>query len=184
MQVARKNLRLLVEGEALDGYSTLRRGARAADTDAGTFQLDPRFVPPLLDFRASDYLIAIARRLVEILIGALQRHRRDCGGRRTKALADFTAADIANFWLLYTINTAFPAVPAPVRNARRTSGRAVSRRCSSLAGRADHVFDDIHPRDLPLYDHDDLGACFTDLDEKLRHAARNRGADATSFRCR
>jgi len=26
----------------------------------------------------------------------------------------------------------------------------------------------IHPRDLPEYDHDNLGACFTDLDEKLR----------------
>jgi type VI secretion system protein ImpJ len=26
----------------------------------------------------------------------------------------------------------------------------------------------IHPRDLPQYDHDDLGGCFTVLDEKLR----------------
>src|SRR5205085_5225179 len=66
VQVARKNLRLLVEGEARDGYSTLQ-AARVKRTPAGTFQLDPRFVPPVLDFRASDYLTAIARRLVEIL---------------------------------------------------------------------------------------------------------------------
>jgi type VI secretion system protein ImpJ len=26
----------------------------------------------------------------------------------------------------------------------------------------------VHPRDLPEYDHDNLGGCFTDLDEKLR----------------
>jgi type VI secretion system protein ImpJ len=26
----------------------------------------------------------------------------------------------------------------------------------------------LQPRDLPLYDHDNLGACFSDLDEKLR----------------
>jgi type VI secretion system protein ImpJ len=26
----------------------------------------------------------------------------------------------------------------------------------------------VQPRDLPLYDHDNLGGCFTDLDEKLR----------------
>jgi type VI secretion system protein ImpJ len=27
----------------------------------------------------------------------------------------------------------------------------------------------VHPRDLPAYNHDDLGACFTELDEKLRY---------------
>ena len=26
----------------------------------------------------------------------------------------------------------------------------------------------LQPRDLPAYDHEDLGRCFTDLDEKLR----------------
>src|SRR5271166_3567259 len=66
VQVARKNLRLLVEGEALDGYSTLRV-ARVQRTETGIFQLDPRFVPPLLDFAANDLLVSIARRLVEIL---------------------------------------------------------------------------------------------------------------------
>ena len=62
VQIARKNLRLLAEGESRDGYSTLRV-ARVVRTAAGLFQLDPRFVPPLLDLNASDYLVAIARRL-------------------------------------------------------------------------------------------------------------------------
>src|SRR5580700_1079408 len=106
VQVARKNFRLLTEGEALDGYSTLRV-ARIIRTATGLFQLDPRFVPPLLDFNANDYLVAIARRLVEILSA---RSSSISGMRRQKnqTLADFTAADIASFWLLYTINTAFP----------------------------------------------------------------------------
>ena len=47
----------------------------------------------------------------------------------------------------------------------------------SLAGALTTFSTNIHPRDLPSYDHDDLGACFTELDEKLRYAARNRGAD-------
>ena len=38
----------------------------------------------------------------------------------------------------------------------------------SLAGALTTFSTDIHPRDLPLYDHDELGACFTDLDTKLR----------------
>ena len=53
VQIARKNLRLLAEGESLDGYSNLRV-ARVLRTPAGTFQADPRFVPPLLNFHASD----------------------------------------------------------------------------------------------------------------------------------
>ena len=136
VQIARKNLRLLAEGESLDGFSSLRV-ARVLRTAAGTFQADPRFVPPLLNFHASDYLAGIARQLVEILTarsGAIAGLRR----QKNQSLADFTAADIANFWLLYTVNSALPAVPPPVRNARRTSGGTVLRH--AVAGRfADHL---------------------------------------------
>ncbi|HWB83592.1 MAG TPA: type VI secretion system baseplate subunit TssK [Bryobacteraceae bacterium] len=165
VQIARKNLRLLAEGESLDGYSAMRV-ARVKRTEAAVFQLDPRFVPPLLDFNANDYLVAIARRLVEILSA---RSSAIAGMRRQKnqSLADFTAADIANFWLLYTINTAFPIF----RHLFETRGghpESLFAAMLSLAGALTTFAPTIHPRDLPLYDHDDLGVCFTDLDEKLR----------------
>lgn len=165
VQVARKNLRLLVEGEAREGFATLRV-ARVKRTQAGTFQLDPRFVPPVLDFRASDYLVAISRRLVEILSS---RSSSIAGLRRQKnqTLADFTSADIANFWLLYTINSALPNL----RHLYETRGghpEALFSAMLSLAGALTTFSTSIHPHDLPLYDHDDLGACFAILDEKLR----------------
>jgi type VI secretion system protein ImpJ len=165
VHVARKNLRLLAEGEALDGYSSLRVG-RVVRAEAGTFHLDPRFVPPLVDFNASGYLVAIARRLVEILTA---RSSGIAGMRRQKnqTLADFTAADIANFWLLYTVNTAFPVF----RHLFETRGghpEELFAAMLSLAGALTTFSTNIHPRDLPSYDHDDLGACFTELDEKLR----------------
>jgi type VI secretion system protein ImpJ len=165
VQIARKNLRLLAEGEALDGYSTLRV-ARVLRTEAGTFRLDPRFVPPLVDFNANDYLVSIARRLVEILTA---RSSGIAGMRRQKnqTLADFTAADIANFWLLYTVNNAFPVF----RHLFETRGgqpEALYAAMLSLAGSLTTFSTNIHPRDLPAYDHDDLGTCFTELDEKLR----------------
>ena len=108
VQVARKNFRLLVEGESREGYSSLGV-ASVKRSVSGTFQLNPRFVPPLLDYTASDYLVSIARRLVEILSA---RSSMLSGTRRQKnqSLADFTTADIANFWLLYTINTYFPVL--------------------------------------------------------------------------
>jgi len=165
VQVARKNLRILAEGEALDGYSAMRV-ARVRRTEAATFQLDSHFVPPLLDFFANDYLVAVARRLVEILTS---RSSAIAGLRRQKnqTLADFTAADIANFWLLYTVNTAFPVL----RHLFETRGGHPERLYSamlSLAGALTTFSTNIHPRDLPSYDHDDLGTCFTELDEKLR----------------
>ena len=33
---------------------------------------------------------------------------------------------------------------------------------------ANNLFDQAFPRDMPLYDHRDLGTCFRELDEKLR----------------
>jgi type VI secretion system protein ImpJ len=165
VQIARKNLRLLTEAEVHEGYATLRL-ARILRTETGTFQLDPRFVPPLLDFRASDYLVSIARGLVEILSarsGEIAGARR----QRNQTLADFTAADIPNFWLLYTINTALPML----RHLFETRGgqpETLFSVMTSLAGALTTFSTEIHPRDLPAYDHDDLGGCFTDLNNKLR----------------
>jgi type VI secretion system protein ImpJ len=165
VQVARKNLRLLSEGEAREGYATMRV-ARVKRTDAATFQLDPAFVPPLLDFEASDHLVTISRRIVEILnakstaISALRR-------QKNQSLADFSAADIANFWLLYTINTAFPLF----RHLFETRGghpEELYGAMLSLAGSLTTFSTAVRPQDLPVYDHDDLGPCFTSLDEKLR----------------
>ena len=61
VQVARKNFRFLLEGESQQHISVLRV-ARVIKTDAGTLQIDPDFVPPMLDMTASDYLVSISRR--------------------------------------------------------------------------------------------------------------------------
>ena len=163
--VARKNLRLLFGGESQEGNSVLR-AARIKRTPAGLYQLDPRHVPPLLDIAASEYLTAIVRRLVEILSA---RSSSLAGTRRQKnqSLADFTASDIASFWLLYTINSHFPVF----RHLFETSGGHPEMLFSAmlaLAGCLTTFSLTIHPRDLPQYDHDDLGGCFTSLDVKLR----------------
>ncbi len=52
----------------------------------------------------------------------------------------------------------------------------------SLAGSLSTFSANIHPRDFPLYDHDNLGDCFTELDEKLRLLLETV-VPATSFRC-
>ena len=87
--------------------------------------------------------------------------------QKNQSLADFTAADIANFWLLYTVNMAYPVF----RHLFETRGghpEVLYSAMLSLAGALTTFSRDIHPRQLPPYDHDNLGPCFTELDEKLR----------------
>jgi type VI secretion system protein ImpJ len=165
IQVARKNFRLLVEGESLDGSSVLRV-ARLVRGATGSYQLDSRFVPPLIDISANEYLLAIARRLVEILSaksGALSGTRR----QKNQSLADFSISDVASFWLLYTINGHLPRF-RHLFETRRGHPAALYESMISLAGALTTFSTTIHPRMLPAYEHENLSACFTDLDEKLR----------------
>jgi type VI secretion system protein ImpJ len=166
VQVARKNFRFLLEGENLKGYSSLRI-ARVKRTAAGTLQYDTKFQPPVLDLLASDYLMAIARRLVEILSA---KSSILAGLRRQKnlTLADFGSSDIANFWLLYTINSHFPLVQH-LFETKHGHPQELFTVMLSLAGSLTTFSPTIHPRDLPKYDHDDIEPPFTDLDEKVRN---------------
>ena len=113
IQVARKGFRVLVESESRQGYSTLRI-ARIQRTPAGAFLLDTRFVPPLLDLSTSELLLTIARRLFEIL-GAKSTELAALRREKNQSLADFTSSEIADFWMLYTINTNFPSIRVSVQ---------------------------------------------------------------------
>ena len=164
IQVARRNFRILTEGESLEGSSALRV-ARITRT-AGSHQLDPHFVPPLIDLGASEYVMAIARRLVEILSAkstALAGLRR----QKNQSLADFGISDVANFWLLYTVNTYLPQIRHLAETKRGHPAELYSAMLG-LVGALTTFSTTIHPRDLPGYDHSELSGSFTDLDEKLR----------------
>ena len=138
VQVARKNFRFLLEGESQQHTSVLRV-ARVLKTEAGTLQLDPDFVPPLLDITASDFLVSISRRLVEILAAksttlVRQPPPEKLEPRRVRYLRyrELLAALHHQF--------AFPADAAHLRNAPRTSRASLLHH--ALPGRlSDHVFE-------------------------------------------
>jgi type VI secretion system protein ImpJ len=165
IQLARQNLRLLAGGESLAGHAVLR-AARVVRAPTGTWQLDPRFVPPLLDLSASGYLTAVNRRLVELLSArsnALSATRR----QRNQGLADFGRSDAVHFWLLYSVNTHLPRLRHLLEVRRGHPGELWSAMLA-LAGALTAFSPAVHPRDLPAYDHADLSACFGRLDELLR----------------
>jgi type VI secretion system protein ImpJ len=165
VQIARKNMRLLAEVENREGSSVLRV-ANVERTPAGTYQLNPRFIPPLIEIGASEYLVGLLRGLLELLAA---RSTQLSAGRRQKnqSLADFTASDIANFWLLYTVNSNYP-VFAHLHESKRGHPEELYAAMVGLAGSLTTFSQKLRPRDLPLYLHDSLGSIFSELDEKLR----------------
>lgn len=165
IQVARKNFRIAAEGENLEGHSSLRL-ARIVRSDAGEFDVDPTFVPTVLDIGASQHLLSLTRRLVELLAArssALAGSRR----QRSQDLADFGVTDVANFWLLYTVNTHLPLFRHLLETGRAHPADLFEAMLA-LAGALTTFAPDLHPRDLPLYDHRDSQPCFDELDVRIR----------------
>ncbi len=165
IQVAKKNLFFWGENESREGFSTLRV-ANVERSETGAFRVTSRTVPPLLEIGASESLRGIVSGLLEILSA---KSTQLSGGRRQKnqSLADFTASDIANFWLLYTVNSFIPVLSHSFRG-QRGHPEEIFGAMITLAGALTTFSTSIRPRDLPLYDHGSLGAVFADLDEKLR----------------
>jgi type VI secretion system protein ImpJ len=165
VQIARKNFRLLADNESREGSSALRI-ANVERTEAGGFRLNPRFVPPLLEVRASNYLLTLINGLLEILSA---KSTQLSGTRRQKnqSLADFTASDIANFWLLYTVNSNIPVL-SHLLQGQRCHPEELFSALTALGASLTTFSQTIRPRELPLYDHLNLGRVFTEQDRMLR----------------
>lgn len=164
VQLARKNVRLLVEGEPLAGTTALRVG-RVLRNPAGDYALDPAVVPPIVDLAASDVLRGLARRLAELLnakSAALSGNRR----QRNRGLAEFGATDVAQFWLLYTVNSFLPQL-RHVADTRLGHPELLYATLLALAGSLTTFATGPQPP-LPAYDHEDLGGCFARVDARIR----------------
>jgi type VI secretion system protein ImpJ len=165
VQLARKNIRLLLEGENLEGNTVMKVAVVERKADM-SYRLAPMFVPPMIDIHGSGVLVGIVRGLVETLSARsslLSGMRR----QRNQSLAEFTASDVANFWLLYTINSNLP-IFRHLFHRRRVHPEQLFTAMLALAGALTTFSTTIHPRDLPEYNHDELGNCFLDLEQKLR----------------
>lgn len=164
VQLAKKNFRLLFGGESLDGSVPLRI-AQVIRSQAGLYILNPRFIAPCLNVASSEYLMMLVRRQVEILAAksnSLAAPRR----QKSQSLADFTTSDVAYFWLLHTVNSYMPELQH-IWTVRRGHPEPLYVAMLRLAG-ALSTFSLEPPRALPVYDHDNLGFCFTELDERIR----------------
>ena len=107
------------------------------------------------------------RRQIEILAtksGTLSAPRR----QRGKVTAEFNPSETANFWLLHTVNSYLPELKH-IWKVRRGHPEAAYVAMLRLAGALSTFSLEARPENLPDYDHNDLGRCFTLLDENIRN---------------
>lgn len=164
LQLARKNIRIVFEGESLEGYSVLKIAEVHRDS-TGRIVLNPDYIPPALSLRASPRLELVVRRILEVLTARsheLAAQRRDRGS----GLVDYAMSEAANFSLLALINTFIPSL----RHYYHQAGvhpEIVYRELAKLAGSLCTFSNSGAPDQLPLYVHDDLSQTFTELEREL-----------------
>lgn len=162
VRLGRKNLRILFDSEPDSGLITLPI-ARVVRDGSGHFATDSAFVPPVLSIAASSRLMHLTDRLIDILNEKATSMQKGADGSRT----DYSPREIANFWLAHAVNSAL----VPLRHhlvVKRPHPEELYLEMARLAGSLCTFALDSHPRDLPLYDHDNLGECFERLDRHIR----------------
>jgi len=158
--VARKNFALLLDGELREGLVSLPIAQIRRD-GAGQLAYDSEYVPPVLQIGASDRVMGLLQRLVEILdakADALTQAGRERPG---------APRDVASYWLAHAMQTALVGLRHHL-TVRRSRPEALYLELSRLAGALCTFALDAHPRTLPSYDHDHLGDCLTALDRHIR----------------
>lgn len=165
VRLGRKNVRLVLETEVSEDEVCLPI-ARVMRDGAGGFVYDPDYIAPCVDLAASDRLMMITKRMVEILeekSAALSTGKKAAG----KSWAEFSTSDIARFWMLHTVHAALPSL-RHLLLTRRGHPEELYREMAKLAGALCTFAIDSHPRTVPLYDHQNLDVCFNALDEHIR----------------
>jgi len=165
IQVGRKNIRFVVDGQDTQGLVTLPV-ARVLRDGSGRFIFDPSYIPPCLQISASERLLVIARTLVDILdekSASLSRARRATAQGR----AGYSSEEIASFWFVHTVNESL-SVLRHLSVSERGHPEQLYLEMSRLAGALCTFGLESHPETLPAYNHDDLEKCFGPLNQHIR----------------
>ncbi|MBB4070216.1 type VI secretion system protein ImpJ [Salinibacter ruber] len=165
VEVAQTNVQLRFTNEAQQGYSTLP--LVEIERTTGGFSLGSHFLPPCLHLDASDRLTELARQTLELLVSKsdeLVERRQDAFSQR-----ELSPSDVMALNLLGTVNSYIPQFKQ-YRSHGQHHPRELFRALASLAGELSTYVEDaqVHPRDLPTYQHEAPGEGFQQLETTLR----------------
>ena len=201
IEVASPNFRV-VFGERQPSGNTAIQIARITRA-GGPPALDSTFVPPCLNIGASTFLKSRVPRLVNALKVVNGRLSADRG--QSDYLSDFSHSDIRRFWVLDIVNRALPELnhfytisglkgteekaTDPKKTAQpdgRTRAGGVHpeelyRFLLRLAGGLCTFIPEENPLGFPDYDHQNLGACFRQVMDKIELMLKRIAYPPVSF---
>lgn len=167
VRLGRKNIRLLLDTEVSEDVLTLPI-ARVVREGSGHFAFDSNFIAPCVRLSASERLIKILTRLVEILEEKSAVVTQEQQQSQGKFQAGLSVRQVSQFWFLHAINSSL----TPLRHlllSKHGHPAEMFREMSRLAGALCTFGLDSHPRSLPAYNHRRPDLCFDPLDEHIRH---------------
>jgi type VI secretion system protein ImpJ len=162
VRLGRKNIRFLLDVEDTENAITLPI-ARIMRAGSGQFVFDPAFIPPALRITASERLMTMLRRLIEMM----EEKNAALAVRNSGNRQAFSTRELAAFWFTHAINASL----LPLRNlcfVKHGHPEELFLELSRLAGALCTFALESHPRSLPLYEHLHLDECFAAIDEFIR----------------
>lgn len=162
--VARANVKLLLSGESLDGYRTLKV-AQLERSSSGTIVRAKDWSPPALSLEAAGPVPAILRLVLESLSAksdTLKVQTRQVGGK-----VQYGTSDVMLFWQVHTVNSWIP-VMAHFQRTPQAHPYELYTALAQLLGGLCTFASDRHPRDIPAYDHENLGGTFRGMETIFR----------------
>jgi type VI secretion system protein ImpJ len=165
LKVGRKNIQILLDTEEAGDLQTVAI-ARIRRDGSGNYVYDESFIPPCIQISASPTLMLLTRRLIEILQEKSATISLDSRSKG-KFQAGFSAQEIGQFWFLHAINSSL----GPLRHlffSKRGHPEELFLELLRLGGALCTFALDSQPRNLPLYDHMALDACFAAIEKHIR----------------
>lgn len=162
ISVAQTNFEIRFDNEDMENYVSLQI-AEIVRTPDGGFDLNPDFIPPALSVSSSKRMLDIINGLLEHLVS---RRSALYDVARRLSSGQFSGNDLAKYMQLFTINNCIPILNH-FFTSQHVHPETLYINMLSLAGQLITISpeEELHPRDLPKYDHSNLSICFNRLDE-------------------
>lgn len=165
MQVGSLRLRIALERDVANAYTTLGIARVIERRPDNRVVLDPAYCPPCLDFRAAPRLAAFA----DELVGLLNQRAQALAGRLSQP-GVAGAAEIADFLMLQLLNRSLPLF-AHLAGMTGLHPERLYAELAQLAGElATFSRPDKRAAPYPTYRHDRLSESFAPLIEDVRAA--------------
>jgi type VI secretion system protein ImpJ len=165
IDLGQKNIRLATEAELTPEMLSIPI-ARVLRDGRGHLICDEEFIPPCLRLSASEPLMLLVRRLLDV-VGEKSTTVARGARRHGRFEAGTGALDVANYWFLHALQSAVPPLQH-LCSTRYAHPEDAFVELARLAGALCTFAVDSDPRNLPAYDHRDPGPAFRALDAHIR----------------